>query len=56
MKKISRILSVFLVIVTMFSVCSMMTGAISASSKKEDMLLDMERIKEKLKEFSGEEA
>ncbi len=38
MKKISRILSVFLVIVTMFSVCSMMAGAISASSKKEDML------------------
>ena len=38
MKKISKILSVFLVVLMMFSVCSMMAGAVSASSTKEEML------------------
>lgn len=38
MKKISKILSVFLVVVTLFSMCSMMAGAISSSSSKSEML------------------
>lgn len=38
MKKISKILSVFLVAVTLFSMCSMVAGAISSSSSKSEML------------------
>lgn len=38
MKKISKILSVFLVVVMTFSMFSMMAGAISSSSSKNDML------------------
>ncbi len=38
MKKISKALSVFLVVVTLFSMCSMMAGAISSSSSKSEML------------------
>ena len=38
MKKISKILSVFLVVVTLFSMCSMMASAISSSSSKNEML------------------
>ncbi|MBR3588086.1 MAG: Ig domain-containing protein [Clostridia bacterium] len=38
MKKANKILSVFLVAIMMFSVCSMMAGAVSTSSTKEEML------------------
>lgn len=38
MKKTSKILSVFLVALTLFSMCSMMASAISASSSKNEML------------------
>ncbi len=38
MKKISKFLSVFLVCMMVFSMCSMMTGAISSSSSKSEML------------------
>ncbi len=38
MKKVSKFMSVFLVVVMMFSVFSMVAGAVSASSTKEEML------------------
>ncbi len=38
MKKISKILSVFLVVVTLFSMCGMMASAVSSKSSKSEML------------------